>query len=129
MYRVCLQAAVWNKKIFLQLLKDKESPWQFETEASKRSCLISNPFLCMIEDPDKTYVHGPVTYYCTAITKGRWMRGALKLCAKENISIDLTARETETVREELIRKLYTFLPGWLKKIFDFINHRVKFIIK
>ena len=120
-YRLCLQAAIWNKDILLSLLNPSENPWQFEIEASKRSNTLINPFLCVISDKNKKVVHGPIQYYCTAVTSGKWMRGALKLCKEENIEFDTSCRPIETFREELIRKLYIALPIPLRKVINFIK--------
>ena len=124
-YRLCLQTAIWNKNILLSLLDPSENPWQFEIEASKRSNSIDNPFLCVIADPAKKIVHGPIQYYCTALSAGKWMRGAVKLCEKENIEIDLSQRSVETMYEELKRKLYIALPIHLRKFIDYAKHKTK----
>lgn len=124
-YRVCLQTAIWNKEILLQLLQTNENPWQFEIEASKRSSGIKRPFLSVMSDPSKKIVHGPITYYCTALSAGKWMRGAVSLCKKENIAIDLTLRPVETVSEEFSRKIYIALPIRWRKYVDFMKYKLK----
>ena len=124
-YRVCLQAAIWKRKIFLGLLNKTENPWQFETEASVRSNSLPNPFICVIEDKDKDYVHGPITYFCTAITKGIWMRDAIELCRNENIEVDITQRPVETKLQEIIRKSYAPLPRSIKRGYEFLSKRLK----
>lgn len=125
-YRVCLQTAIWKKDILMRLLNDKENPWQFETEASKRSEQIPNPFLCVVEDKTKSYVHGPITYYCTAITKGVWMREAIDLCKREGIEINTKYRPVETKRQEIIRKTYNSLPRTIKRVIEFLKVRLMF---
>ena len=124
-YRVCLQPAIWNKNILLKLLNPNESPWQFEIEASKRSNLLNNPFLCILPNPLENNVHGPIHYYCTALTAGKWMRGAVKLCKKENISLDLTQRSVETIYEEWKRKIYIALPINFRKLVDYTGNKIK----
>ncbi|MDO9000762.1 MAG: hypothetical protein Q7W45_13420 [Bacteroidota bacterium] len=124
-YRVCLQTAIWNKEILLNLLNPAENPWQFEIEASKRSNLLDNPILCVMADPNQQSVHGPIQYYCTALTAGKWMRGAVKLCKKENIALDLSQRLVETRYEELRRKLYISLPIGIRKVVDFLGNKAK----
>jgi hypothetical protein len=121
-YRLCLQTAIWNKEILLQLLIPDENPWQFEIEASKRSNELSNPFLCVIPDPKKKIVHGPITYYCTALSEGKWMRGAVELCKKENIFIDTTKRPIETKWEAWKRKAYIASPIIIRKGVDCIGN-------
>ncbi len=124
-YRVCLQTAIWNKDILLNLLNPTENPWQFELEASKRSDSLGNPFLCVTADPTKKIVHGPIPYYCTALSAGKWMRGAVRLCKKENIAIDLTQRPIESLKEELTRKMYIALPITFRKVIDYLKHKTK----
>lgn len=126
-YRLSLQTALWNKDVLLKLLNKKENPWQFELEASKRSNLLENPFLLVVADPKQTIVHGPIPYYCTALSAGKWMRGAIRLCNKENIEVDLTVRSVETFCEEFKRKFYILLPLSIRKIFDYMSHKIKMI--
>jgi hypothetical protein len=123
-YRVCLQTAIWNKNILSRLLKKGESPWDFEIEASKRSDEIENPFWCAVADPSKKEVHGLITYYCTALSAGKWMRGAVALSKKENIEIDTINRPIESKSEELKRKIYISLPINLRKAVDYIKKTV-----
>ncbi len=125
-YRLNLQTAIWKKDILLKLLSKDESPWEFEIEGSKRSDTFSNSFLCMIGEPSKNYVHGPITYYCTALSHGKWMRGALKLCRKENIPVDLTVRGIENKWESMARKIYISSPMGIRKLISFIKFRLSF---
>jgi hypothetical protein len=123
-YRLCLQTAIWNKDILLGLLNPMENPWQFELEASKRSNLIDNPFLCVISNPKQRVVHGPINYYCTALSAGKWMRGAIRLCKKENIEIDVASRPIESFYQEMKRKAYIALPINLRKVVNFLNNKI-----
>jgi len=121
-YRVDTQIALWNKKALSELILKKESIWQFEINASVRSVSIDKPFLMLIGDKTIKYVHGPVTYYCTAVSRGKWMRGAIKLCKKEGISIDISKRKTETLFENIYRSFYISLPLFLRKLIDYTSH-------
>lgn len=123
-YRVNLQLGAWNKELLHSLLKNGESPWQFEINGSKRSDEIPNPCLCIVEDPDKNYVHGPITYLCSALSKGIWMLDALELCRKENIPINLGDREVETKFEYWFRRLYTRTPLSKRKYLDFMKRKL-----
>lgn len=124
-YRVCLQTAIWNKETLLNLLNVNENPWQFEIEASKRSNAIEQEFLLVVSDPKQKVVHGPIHYYCTAVTSGKWMRGAIRLCQKENIAIDTTQRKTESVAEEWRRKIYIALPLPVRKAVNYAQSLLK----
>jgi hypothetical protein len=125
MYRISLQTGIWNKNVLLQFLGHDETPWQFETEASKRSNSVSKPFLCVVEDEKKNYVHGPIIYFCSALKRGRWIREALKLCEKEKIQVRPYERPVETKWEEIKRKIYIALPFSLRKIVRFFIYRLR----
>lgn len=127
-YRVCLQTALWNKNDLSSLLKAEENPWQFEIEGSLRSNELNKPFLCLISNPDIKEVHGPITYYCTALSAGKWMRGAVKLCKENNIAIN-SNRPIESRLLTLKRYLYINSPIGVRKLFDFIQHKSKQIWK
>ncbi|MDI1355016.1 MAG: hypothetical protein PSX36_08860 [bacterium] len=127
-YRVSLQIALWNKDVLQGLLNSEESPWQFEIEGSKRADVVEHPFLCLIADPHKNYVHGPITYYCTALSAGKWMRGALKLCKQNKIEVDVQ-RPVETMWEQFRRYIYIQSPLKMRKFFDFAGTRLKIVWK
>ena len=123
-YRVCLQVALWKKDILVSLLNPTENPWQFEIEASKRTTELEQPFLRVLSDPSKKYVHGPITYYCTALSAGKWMRGALKLCRENNINANISSFPIESRLHTLKRHLYIGSPLILRKVFNFIGSRL-----
>ncbi len=123
-YLVNLQVGIWNKKILSELLVDGESPWQFELEASKRFAKKNYISLCVQGDRWKNYVHGPITYLCGALTKGVVMRDAIRLCKRENISINITEKRVETAYEEIRRRFYIGLPLSIRKAIGFIKSRV-----
>lgn len=127
-YRVCLQTALWNKNDLSSLLRSEEDPWQFEIEGSKRTKEMTRPFLCLIANPKTKEVHGPITYYCTALSAGKWMRGALELCRENNIPVN-SHRPVESRVLTLKRFLYIHSPIGVRKVFDFIQHRSKRIWK
>lgn len=125
-YRINLQLGVWNKEILINLLKEGESPWEFEINASERTNELKNECLCIVEDPKKNYVHGPIVYLCTAVTKGVLMRDAINLCTKENINIDTSNRKIETRLEFAYRQLYTRTPISKRKYLNYIQKRLEF---
>jgi hypothetical protein len=88
-YRLSLQAAIWDKDVLLSLLKEGESPWQLELHGTKRTNALDVPFLCVKENSSNTY---PIPYFCTAVLRGKWLPGAVRLCKKEGIKIDLSVR-------------------------------------
>ncbi len=126
-YRVSCQAAIWDKEVLLQIIDETETIWQFEIEGSKRSNAIAKPFLSVYEDENGTpleYGNYAFTYFCTAVLKGKWMRGAVTLCKKEGISLNLSKRKVETLWEEKRRWLYEKTPVFLQKYIWFLLFRV-----
>jgi hypothetical protein len=86
-YRVSLQAAWWRKDTLAAVVRPGESPWQFETLGSRRSDSIAAPFLGLRPDAPL-----PLDYFTTGIFRGYWEPGAVELCRREHIPIDLGAR-------------------------------------
>lgn len=127
-YRVSCQAAIWDKEVLLsEVIKADENIWQFELEGSKRSKNISKPFLSLyIDEAGEPLENGnyPYTYFCTAISKGRWMRGAVAVCKKEGIQIDFTKRTVETWWIETRRYLYDHAPAPLQKYVWYLLFKV-----
>jgi len=123
-YRINTQIGIWNKELLINLLQEGESIWLFEKRGSERSNKLPNPCLCIVEDPKKNYVHGPIPYLCTAISKGIWMLDALELAGKEGIPINTGNRAVETKFEYWFRRLYTKTPLSKRKYLDFIRYRI-----
>jgi hypothetical protein len=99
-YRVSLQAAWWRKESLAAILRAGESPWQFERLGSRRSDELSAPFLCL-----RTGVDYPLDYYTTAVFRGYWEKGAVDLCRRENIPVDLLRRPLMPLRMRAERSL------------------------
>ncbi len=118
-YKISLQTGLWNKKKWLEIIKEGESPWEFETKGSSRS--QSYTTLSVKGNPALNYVHGPFIYLCSAITQGIWMRETIKLSKKENIYIDTSKRPVESCFSYYQRKIYIASPFFVRKIFDFIK--------
>ncbi|CAD6491158.1 MAG: hypothetical protein FFODKBPE_00095 [Candidatus Argoarchaeum ethanivorans] len=95
-YRLSLQAAIWDKQVLLELLREGESAWELEINGSKRTSDLDAPFLSVIGD-------SPIPYFCTGVVKGKWVKEAVKLCATEGIKVDLTARSMQTPVDRLLR--------------------------
>lgn len=93
-YRLSLQAAIWEKKILMELLREGESAWELELNGTKRTNDLDLPFLS---------IKGlsPIPYYCTAVVKGKWVKEAVELCKKEGIKVDLKKRPVQTFIDRL----------------------------
>jgi hypothetical protein len=99
-YRVSLQSAWWRKESLAGILRAGESPWQFERLGSRRSDELSAPFLCL-----RTGVDYPLDYYTTAVFRGYWEKGAVDLCRRERIPVDLRRRPIMPLRMRAERSL------------------------
>lgn len=94
-YRTSLQAAVWDREVFLQMLDPKENGWEFEKNSISRSAQIERPFYSMAlnsVDPNKNLHTYPLDYYSTAILQGKWQKEAVKMLRKAGIPIDTKKR-------------------------------------
>ncbi|MGB6329531.1 MAG: hypothetical protein WBF48_11445, partial [Halarcobacter sp.] len=68
MYRVSLYSSFWKKEIFLDILKDGESAWEFEIKGTKRS-IIYDRFFSTNKEFFKI-IHG--------VERGKWINSALR---------------------------------------------------
>jgi hypothetical protein len=124
-YRVNLQAGLWNREGFLHMLSGTENPWEFEHNASARSAAMPEAFLGLVENRKLNYVHGPVQYLCTAVTKGKWMYDAVQLARRQGIALNTTARPVETRWQYLRRRMYHAMPFALRPYMDFIGNKFR----
>jgi hypothetical protein len=126
-YRVSCQAAIWDKDVLLELVNPTENIWAFETEGTQRSNALSQVFLSVyIDEAGEPLEKGDYayTYFCTAVYKGKWMRGAVAMCEQEGIHIDLTKRPVETWWLEKRRYLYDHTPNPLQKYVWYLLFKV-----
>jgi hypothetical protein len=115
-YRLSLQAAIWDREVLLGLLRVGESPWELEILGSKRTDMLDMPFLSVERNRQGVY---PITYFCTAVLRGKWMPDAVKLCKKNGINIDLRARSQRGVNDRFRHfifrsKIVHIAVKWLK---------------
>jgi hypothetical protein len=52
------------------------------------------------------------------------MSGAIRLCRKEKVAIDLSSREVENKWEGVTRRIYISLPLGLRKVISFLRFRL-----
>lgn len=105
-YRVSLQAAIWDKEIFNDLLVEGENAWEMEIKGSLRSRSITSPFLSVKRDiATDLNINPAISYFCTAIDKGKWKREAIDFCKKEGIKIDSSKRPVQSWKDLFWRKI------------------------
>ena len=96
-YRASCKPSLWNKNTLLDLLKDNESPWDFERHGRKRSAKYT--FLAVKDwghfpfvtkgDPSGDWAKSP-------LIKGRWCVSAKRYCEREGLKIDFSRHPVET---------------------------------
>lgn len=79
-YRTSLQAGLWRTNTFQELLKDGETPWDFETKGSVRSQSTKFIFLNVKKHGYIPYITRPGACEC-----GKWTNVAKEYIIKENI--------------------------------------------
>lgn len=105
-YRLSLQATIWDKSVFQDLLVDGDDPWNTEHEGSKRSNRIEPAFLSVNRNSVWSGAVSPVfEYVCTGISKRVWTWDAVYLFEKEGIEADFTKRDTERFSVYIRRRL------------------------
>ncbi len=82
-YRVSAQAALWNRSGLMDLLRDEESPWDFEWKGSKRSQAQPDGFYSTYE---------ATLLYRQVVERGKWFWGAARYYGRQEIGCDFAAR-------------------------------------
>lgn len=124
-YRTSLQAAIWKKKTFMKLLISSENQWDFEVNSPQRS--IEYLFLSIKKQERgkfKNHIYPINYYYLTAVLRGKWRRGILKICKKENVILDFNIRKPESLIEYYYQHIYEISPIFIKKCLDYTKSKI-----
>ena len=78
-FRASLQAAFWDRRTFLDLLRPEESIWDFEHKASVRSAAITAPFYATWQKTLR---------YVNAVERGRWTPPGRQACWRAGLRLD-----------------------------------------
>ena len=78
--RTRCQATLWKRDVLLSLLREEESVWEFEAEASPRTRHLRILSYGIREG-------APINYTMSAIVRGLWMPDALALCKEHGVEI------------------------------------------
>lgn len=98
-YRATLQPTLWRREVFLDLLEDGETPWQFEIRGSVRSGRYDN-FLSVSESIYISYVSIPDPGYSREpVVKGKWTIGAVRYARREGLDVDFSTNPDGTASE------------------------------
>ena len=124
-YSVSLQAVIWNKQIFDDLLLAGESPWDAEMKGSLRTVNVAEPFLSL-----KKGEMG-IPYFSTGIKRGIWLYDANQLLKREGIIIDPKRRPIESYSAYLVRRLchLPFLGRYISYFDRIIRQNYRALIK
>jgi len=88
-YRATLQASFWDRQFLLDIIKEKENPWDFEMRGTKRTLEYSKEILTAREHKYLKYAHRNMDGYVEGpVYRGRWTYGALKYAKDEGIDIN-----------------------------------------
>lgn len=88
-YRVSAQASIWDPISLYRIASHCDTPADFEIKGSELSNYIGEPFLAFRRDVQPW----PLSYYCSAISRGKWEPAALEFCRANGIEVDLSMRE------------------------------------
>ena len=128
-YRTCTQAAIWKKEALQAIIDPTESAWDFEIIGVKRAENLDGMFLCVeIDEKGDPLENGdyPITYFCTAINRGKWRRDAVEIIRKHGFNVDLKARPQESLKTKykfILRRKYLELRGISPLTFESIDKK------
>lgn len=92
-YYLSLQAGLWRREVFLDLLRRHESPWDFELLGSHRARLTPHRLTRVRFDEYHALRSRVFPYNPTGIVRGRWSRAIVEeLFASHGIRVDFSAR-------------------------------------
>jgi hypothetical protein len=93
-YKLNCQAAMWRRKVLIDLLDENESPWDFESFGQIRCVNLEQKFYCRRNGSYLTY-KGDVFPYLWSIATGygicksKWLWNNKKLFKKHNIQYEM----------------------------------------
>jgi hypothetical protein len=87
-YRISCQSAFWRSSYITKILEKVSTSPEFELNGTPLSRIHPE----MILSVKRELPRWPFQYYCTAIVQGCWQRGALELCKRHGIRVDLSLR-------------------------------------
>lgn len=91
-YRVSCQAALWQKSELTNIIRVKESAWEFEEFGSKRSTLLGGSYYAVDPGRVKLNEFEIIPYIFTGIIQGRWFEEIIPLFKRHGIEIDYSNR-------------------------------------
>lgn len=120
-YRLCTQAAIWDRLKLMELLCAGESIWEFEHNSNQRASVHAHGFYsvwCAVLPYEGTLAHH-------VVEKGKWLPHEKWIFRKQNIGCDFTTRGTLPYHQVLIYHLVQTLDRTL----DVLPWRTKASVK
>lgn len=126
-YKTCLQCGIWNRKDFISLLKEKESPWEFELFGNIRSFICNKEFYAVISNADK-----PIKYNDGFLA----VQGKINLPEKRRLEkktgIDIPLENMPSFDSDMVRDRIKFVPRVIRRLRIIVYYwlyRCKYIVK
>lgn len=96
-YRTVMQASFWRVGIFLDLLQDGETAWQFERGSALRS-RGSDRFLAVKKNACLRYVERNIADYSIGnpVVRGKWTASAKLYAEREGLKLDFSRHPGES---------------------------------
>lgn len=119
-YRVSGQAAFWNAKTLFNLLNDKESLWEFEINATKRSKSLNKFY--SVKKPVLTYRHH-------VIERGKWFVWSALKFKLMGLNLDFKTRKIMNLYETMYWLVNKSIHPLIIAIPKDLRYRIKSILK
>ena len=95
-----LQAALWSRKHFYELLNPRWNPWEAESGINRHAKQVGTGFYGLRKGQDE------VSPYTEAVKGGYWLPDGVGLCRHEGIPLDLRFRPCLPIGRGLLQKFY-----------------------
>lgn len=87
-YRVSCQASIWEPSALYAIASRCMTPAEFEITGSLLSNALEPEFLAFKREVQPW----PISYYCSAISRGLWEPAALEFCRQHGINVNTSMR-------------------------------------
>lgn len=89
MYRTSCQATIWKPKYLEAIAERYSTPAEFEIEGSKWASENLPQEVWAFKREVQPW---PISYFCSAISRGKWEPAALEFCRQQGIEVDTSLR-------------------------------------
>lgn len=134
-YRINAVASLWRKDFLVSILKDGESPWEFEINGTKRAKFMRQKILCLDETLPKPFDFHIYIKYGYGITKQSWLPKNKELFDKYGIEVNFENLGWYEHKPKIRRKKRSFKEKIMlifknpKELFGMFYNKINQIIK